>query len=90
VNESAKRRFDGWNARAGLGAILALVCAVLVPDGLPWTRPVAAVLVGLTLATAAVMVRRAILLLAAAGVGPRAYTSPSHWLRHRLSGRGGA
>ena len=72
MNESETRRFDGWNARAGLGAILALVCAVLVPDGLPWTRPVAAVLVGFTLATVAVMGRRAILSLAEAGVGPRA------------------
>jgi hypothetical protein len=90
MNESESRRFDGWNARAGLGAILALVCAVLVPDGLPWTGPVAAVLVGFTLATMAVMGRRAILSLVEATAGPRAYAAPGHWIRDRLSGRGKA
>jgi hypothetical protein len=71
MNESASRRFDGWNARAGLAAILALVCAVLVPDGYPWTAPVAAILVGFTLATMAVVGRRAILAPAQAIARPR-------------------
>lgn len=90
MNESASHRFDDWNARAGLGAILALVCAVLIPAGLPWTRPVAAVLVGFTLAAVAVMGRRAILSLVEAGVRPRTHASPSRWLRDRVSGRGKA
>jgi heme exporter protein D len=66
VSESESHRFHVWNARAGLLSILALVCAVLVPDGFVWTGPVAAALVGLTLATAAVLGRRAILSLAGA------------------------
>jgi len=84
------RRFDDWNARAGLGAILALVCAMLVPDGSPWTGPLAVVLVGFTMATIAVMGRRAILSLAEATVRPRAQASRSHWLRDRLKGGGKA
>jgi len=88
MNESGSRRFDHWNARAGLAAILALVCAVLVPDGFPWTGPVAAVLVGFTLATMAVMGRRAILSLAEATAKPQAYAAPSHWIRDRLKRRG--
>ena len=66
MNASEAYRFDVWNARAGLTSILALVCAVLVPDGFAWTGPVAAALLGLTLATAAVLGRRAVLSLAAA------------------------
>jgi len=64
MSERESRRFDVWNARAGLTSVLALVCAVLVPDGFAWTGPVAAALLGLTLATAAVLGRRAVLLLA--------------------------
>jgi hypothetical protein len=90
VSASASRRFDDWNARAGLGAILALVCAVLVPDGSPWTGPLAVVLVGFTMATIAVMGRRAILSLAEATVRPRAHASPNHWLRDRMRGGGRA
>jgi len=66
MSESESHHFDVWNARAGLSSILALVCAVLVPDGFVWTGPVAAALVGLTLATAVVLGRRAILSLAGA------------------------
>jgi len=64
MTEPDSHRFDLWNARAGLTSILALVCAVLVPDGFAWTGPVAAALLGVTLATAAVLGRRAILSLA--------------------------
>jgi hypothetical protein len=64
MSESESHSFDLWNARAGLTSILALVCAVLVPDGFVWTGPVAAALVSLTLATAVVLGRRAILSLA--------------------------
>ena len=88
MNESGSRRFDHWNARAGLAAILALVCAVLVPDGFTWTGPVAAVLVGFTLATMAVMGRRAILSLAEATAKPHASAAPSDWIRDRFRGRG--
>jgi hypothetical protein len=88
MNESELRRFDGWNARAGLVAILVLVCAVLVPDGFRWTSPVAAVLAGFTMATMAVMGRRALLSLAEATAKPEAYVAPSHWIRDRLRGRG--
>jgi len=63
MSESASHQFDHWNARAGLSSVLALVCAALVPDGFVWTGPVAAALVGLTLATAVVLGRRAILSL---------------------------
>ncbi len=88
MNDSASRSFDGWNARAGLVAILALVSAVLVPDGFPWTGPVAAVLVGFTLAAMAVMGRRAILSLAQATAKPQPYAATRHWIRDRLRGRG--
>ena len=64
MSESESYRFDVWNARAGLTSVLALVCAVLVPDGFAWTGPVAAALLGITLATAAVLGRRAVLSLA--------------------------
>ena len=87
MSEPASRRFDDWNARAGLASILALVCAVLVPDGFRWTGVVAAVLVGITLATMAVMGRRAILSLAEAAAKPQAYAAPSHWIRDQLKAR---
>ena len=88
MSESESHRFHHWNARAGLASILALVCAVLVPDGFVWTGPVAAVLVGLTLATAAVLGRRAMLSLAEPTARPQAYAAPSQWIRDRLKGRG--
>jgi hypothetical protein len=72
MSESRSRRFDRWNARAGLASILALVCAVLIPDGELWTGPVAVALVGLTLATMVVLCRRAILSLMGATAEPEA------------------
>ena len=56
--------FDRWTRGAGLVALVALVWAVVVPDGIFWTAVLAAGLMGAAVATAVVVRSRQVPTLA--------------------------
>ena len=56
--------FDRWTRGAGLVALVALVWAVVVPDGIFWTAVLAASLMGAAVATAVVVRSRQVPTLA--------------------------